>query len=553
MVQFQPIKVDGIYNCDLGFNQPTIDKIVEQIYELENDEEKRYHSAGRTFQIKNGFHSCNILDPKLGLMEKYKELNLLVSRIQEIIFTEFTDKSLFCTFNSFGEIYIKELWINILRIEDYNNPHTHPNNHLSGNFYLKVPYDMDSTKGSKYSPGYNPGQLVWITQTNQNTCSFNCPSYIKSTKPQANKGVIFESHMPHQVLPHFSKEDRIGCAFNAEYREDYSYDDLYPVPYWIPLKYKVKIVKENILSDSEYKITFKNGIEVVIDKYNFIDINGKMADINNFKDFIDKELIVNPFELQKNRNKTSIEKGNYFGDFGVHDDYFSSKEVLWKKEDLHYYEDNKSDILLLIFSGKGGMNSGPTFIFHNFLSEYRMDKLFLRDNQFSWFLNNPNFYDEGKNNVEKVLNLIKSFIKPRHKKIFTIGASAGGFTAILFGHLLNVSGCLSFAPQTVINKNKKLLLNDNRWEKWSEKVIENVDDNYLDLSNHTPFNMKTNIFYTNDVDKKHCEYLDAHSNLKINYIESKDNSHLTAKIMRNNGMLKKELDKMIMDFDFEIF
>ena len=37
------------------------------------------------------------------------------------------------------------------------------------------------------------------------------------------------------------------------------------------------------------------------------------------------------------------------------------------------------------------------------------------------------------------------------------------------------------------------------------------------------------------------------------FVESKDNSHLTAKIMRNNGMLKKELDKMIMNFDFEIF
>jgi uncharacterized protein (TIGR02466 family) len=551
MVNFQVINVDGIYNCDLGFNQATLDKMVKQIYELENDENKKFHSAGRTFQIKNGFHSCNILNPELGVMEKYKELNLLVSRIQEILFTEFNDSKLFCTFNSMGEIYIKELWINILRIEDYNNPHTHPNNHLSGNFYLKVPNDMDSTKGTKYSPGYNPGQLLWITQTNQNTCSFHPPTPIHSTKPTENKGVIFESHMPHQVLPHFSKDDRIGCAFNSVYKEDYSYDDLYPIPYWLPLKYDVEIKKENIISDSEYKIKFKNGIEIIIDKYNFVGNNGSILTIDKMDDFIDKKLLVNPFELQKHRNKSSIEKDYYFGK--LFDDYFSSKEELWKKKDLHYYEDNKSDILLLIFSGKGGNNSGPTFIFHNFLKEYRMDKLFLRDLDFSWFLNNDKFFDEGNTNIDRVLNLIKNFIKPRHKKIFTIGASAGGYASILFGHLLDVSGCMAFAPQTLINKNKLLLLDDNRWEVWSSKVVQNVNDKYLDLNNHTPFKMKTNIFYTNDVDKKHCEYLNSHSKLNITYIESNDNSHLTAKIMRDNGMLKKELDKMIMNFDFEIF
>ena len=182
-----------------------------------------------------------------------------------------------------------------------------------------------------------------------------------------------------------------------------------------------------------------------------------------------------------------------------------------------------------------------------------MDKLFLRDLNYSWFLNNPNFSNEGNSCVENVLNLIKSFIKPRHKKIFTIGASAGGFAAILFGHLLKVNGCLSFAPQTLINQKKLNLLNDNRWEIYSNKVVQSVDDNYLDLNNFVPFNMKTNIFYTNDLDKKHCEHLEVHDNCNITYIESKDNSHLTAKIMRNNGMLKKELDKMIMNFNFEIF
>lgn len=551
MITYQIVKCDGIYNCDLGFNQSTLDKIVEQIYELENDNNRSYHSAGRTFQIKNGFHSCNILNEKLGLMEKYQELNLMVSRIQEILFTEFDSKNVpFCTFRSMGDIYIKELWINILRIEDYNNPHTHPNNHLSGNFYLKIPKDMDNNQGTKYSPEYNPGKLLWITSNVQNLCPFHKKTGVSFTIPTENKGVIFESHMPHQVLPHFSKEDRIGCAFNAEYREDYNYDEIYPIPYWIPLKYKTIIKEENILSESEYLVKFKNGIEITIDKFNFVNLQGNMIEIKNMTDMIGKDLIINPYELKKHRNKTSIKKEFYFGE--EKDDYFYSKEIKWNNDDLYYNEDNNSDILLIVFSGKG-LGNKPTFIFTNFLSEYRMDKLFLRDLNYSWFLNNPNFSNEGNSCVENVLNLIKSFIKPRHKKIFTIGASAGGFAAILFGHLLKVNGCLSFAPQTLINQKKLNLLNDNRWEIYSNKVVQSVDDNYLDLNNFVPFNMKTNIFYTNDLDKKHCEHLEVHDNCNITYIESKDNSHLTAKIMRNNGMLKKELDKMIMNFNFEIF
>ena len=40
---------------------------------------------------------------------------------------------------------------------------------------------------------------------------------------------------------------------------------------------------------------------------------------------------------------------------------------------------------------------GPTFIFNKFLSDYRMDKLFLRDLEFSWFLNNSNFNKNSDN------------------------------------------------------------------------------------------------------------------------------------------------------------
>ena len=77
----------GVYSCDLNFNKETLNKICEQVYELENEPDKKFHSySSRTFKIHNGFHSVNILDEKYGILEKYEELKILVSRIQELLF-----------------------------------------------------------------------------------------------------------------------------------------------------------------------------------------------------------------------------------------------------------------------------------------------------------------------------------------------------------------------------------------------------------------------------------------------------------------------------------
>ena len=47
--------------------------------------------------------------------------------------------------------------------------------------------------------------------------------------------------MKHIVMPHFSDEDRIGIAFNSKFDFNYHYDDIYPKPYWLPIKYTYEI------------------------------------------------------------------------------------------------------------------------------------------------------------------------------------------------------------------------------------------------------------------------------------------------------------------------
>ena len=537
----------GYYQESLNFNDDIIEKIIEEIYCLENHPDKKFHGVGRTFKLKDGFHSINILDKNLGVMEEYPHLRILVSRIQEILFNNYNSKDgyFYLTGPFRGNIRINELWINILRKGDYNIMHTHPNSDVSGNFYLQVPKEEYNSDAS-----YKPGHLAWDSPLNTMR---TVPNYMCKTsgnsqptlEPKPNSGVIFHSFLPHQVLPHYSNTDRIGVAFNATFEESYTYDDIYPEPYWLPLKYELEITEDNTNGDI-ITHTFKNGLQVDI-KHN------KELLKNN----IGKTIILCDFALLKYINKYTIDKDKYFFDPSIpRDDYFVSRNIKWGENDPSYYENNDADILMIIFSGKGGNGKKPTFIFNNFLEDYRFDKLFLRDFKYSWFLNNNTFNPEGTGDcVENLLYFIKSHIKERHNKIFVIGCSAGGYAAILYSHLLKANGCLAFAPQTVINDTKELILEDNRWKIHSDKLKGVVDEKYLDLNNFSPFNTRLKVFYTSVLDMKHAKHLFVEDNVEIEKAECKENpnNHLTAMIMRDNGKLKEELDRMIMGSAFTIF
>lgn len=236
---------DGyIYQSSLNFTQKTLNKIIEEIYILEKHE---YSSpTGRTFKITNGFHSINLLDKSNGILDKYFYLTLLCSRVQEIIFNTMKNKKTNIDFlNLHGGLEIKEIWCNILRKGDYNIPHIHANHTYSGNFYLN---NLDPKKKSHSTDG----QLCFIKLASYNHIIPNSNEGITNfIEPKSNLGVIFRSWKRHMVIPHFSDEDRIGIAFNAVYNPKWSYDKIYPKPYWIPhkLNYYIKeeYVKNNYL------------------------------------------------------------------------------------------------------------------------------------------------------------------------------------------------------------------------------------------------------------------------------------------------------------------
>ena len=228
----------GIYLTDLKFKDTFLQKIIRDIYEIENAPNNKYsHPTGVTFRIINGFHSANIIDPKYGLLEKYETLRILTSRIQELLYNFESTNINFK--KGTGLLKINELWINILRVGDYNLPHNHPNHHIAGNFYLQVPKE----KKDNYE-----GTLGFEPHTDNNLllpASIQTGPVMSMIFPKPNLGVIFNAYLKHIVIPHFSNEDRIGIAFNAVYEEKQNYFDIYPKPYWYPSRLTYTITKED--------------------------------------------------------------------------------------------------------------------------------------------------------------------------------------------------------------------------------------------------------------------------------------------------------------------
>lgn len=68
--------------------------------------------------------------------------------------------------------------------------------------------------------------------------------------------------------------------------------------------------------------------------------------------------------------------------------------------------------------------------------------IYLRDIYKNWYQDGINY---EKNSIEKVLNFLKQ--ETQGYKIITVGASAGGYAAILFGILLKAKYVLSFSAQ----------------------------------------------------------------------------------------------------------
>lgn len=219
-------------------------------------------------------------------------------------------------------------------------------------------------------------------------------------------------------------------------------------------------------------------------------------------------------------------------------DYSDNYPHSWKDNDEFYFENNESKTLLIIFSGFGQKNSKPTFIFYNLLRNLKTcNKLFIRDLSCTWYLKKNNFFRQ------RIHEYMKS---GGYTKNIFMGCSAGGYAAILFGSILNASNILAFSPQTILNKDKEIKLNDFRFSNTCRYVqtLPDISDklNLQNVMNDSNIQIYFGETADKGLDSKHAHFL---QNKNIILHSYQTNQHTIALYLRDKGLLMPIISKVL--------
>jgi hypothetical protein len=152
-------------------------------------------------------------------------------------------------------------------------------------------------------------------------------------------------------------------------------------------------------------------------------------------------------------------------------------------ENSEYEIINNSETLIVSFGGrllKFGMILPYEFL--NFLNKHfvNVDKLFYIDkDQMNY---HKGIYGITRN-IDETLLYLGEKIK-NYKKVVFMGVSAGGYAALLFGSLLNVTTIIAFIPQTILRKPydekygnlKKYINNVTKYYLFGDLSVKDVND-----------------------------------------------------------------------------
>ncbi len=232
---------------------------------------------------------------------------------------------------------------------------------------------------------------------------------------------------------------------------------------------------------------------------------------------------------------------------GEYDEEKPGVNTLWTDQDDYFYEDNNSDILLVSFGSMGREGQLiPSFNFYNLLkNDKSFDKLFVRDIDRNYYLRG---LKNSTKNLEETIDLLNKLTSlKRYRKKVTIGASSGGFAAILFGNILNFSKAIAFNPQTVISEEKESIIKDNIYTVELCKYLRNLNTSNslyqkcLNLKNLIPFKAKAEVHFSNlsEIDRNYANLIE-HENCKL--IKHNSSSHLLALQLRDSKELKAIID-----------
>lgn len=111
----------------------------------------------------------------------------------------------------YEDVVLTGCWANMYRKSGIGPHHTHPNNYLSGVYYVDAPADSGQLKFVDPRP-----QAGMISPQPREFTNFNSGSLFIEAKE--GKMVVFHSWLPHAVMANKTSEVRTSIAFNAMFR-----------------------------------------------------------------------------------------------------------------------------------------------------------------------------------------------------------------------------------------------------------------------------------------------------------------------------------------------
>lgn len=105
-----------------------------------------------------------------------------------------------------------------------------------------------------------------------------------------------------------------------------------------------------------------------------------------------------------------------------------------------------SDELLIVFSSFFiKLPHKDFYSFRELLAKHRINKLFVRDTKNIWYRDGVAAFG---NSLDSSIDYLKHEITGKFEVVRTMGASMGGYAAILYGHELGCDECIAVASQT---------------------------------------------------------------------------------------------------------
>ena len=204
-----------------------------------------------------------------------------------------------------------------------------------------------------------------------------------------------------------------------------------------------------------------------------------------------------------------------------------------------------SKVLLVAFGGlKRGVGRITPFEFFNLTRGANCKKIYVRDMNLAWYhCGLPGI----AKNIDGVAKHLKGLIKKSGaRKVVVVGNSAGGYAALLFGHLIGANVVLAFCPQTFISKKERQVHKDTRWEG---NQIRNAhgsptrQEKYFNLKRVLGGRTRYHIFYQrrSRLDKIHAERMKVVKNVSLHPHDEGGGDHYLVVHLKKSGALKKIL------------